>query len=248
MRRQWAERLVIVIAALASLATSPGWWVVQATLPPPPPDKAMAVMVEASREPEVWIEDGRGGQKRLAPTVAARSPGAPAATPTWPGEGRYLVPAGARLQRVEIRERCKLKLCGGKCKPPDTEYVRVTSATAVDAWTAQARSSPVTTVLDTSKPLPRYRAVIKSSRLPVTFEVEGAPDGFTPSIWPGASGHLTELRVAWFASNPQAPPATVTWTARATIQGECPGPAACAVPEGEAVQIMAVEEEAPDAR
>jgi hypothetical protein len=51
MRRKWAERIVIAVAALASVATSPPKWQLEATLPPPVTGKAMVITLEASREP-----------------------------------------------------------------------------------------------------------------------------------------------------------------------------------------------------
>src|SRR5262245_57003653 len=99
MRRQWAERIVIVIAALASIATSPRKWVLEATPPPPAAGKAMVVTIDASREPEVWAVSGQDAAKLLYPTEGGRATVEPAAALSWPGQAHYFVPAGARLQR-----------------------------------------------------------------------------------------------------------------------------------------------------
>ena len=236
VRRIWAERIVIVIAAVASIATSPRRWSVEATPPPPAPGKAMAVTLEASEAPNVWIVDGPGGARRLADV-----------TPAWQGRARYFVPAGARIQQIEITGRCSTGLCAGKCKPPDTAHVRVTSATAVDAWIAEDRSAPVTTVLVSSAPTPSYRVTIEASRLPIALEIDVDPRHLAPEVRSGASGPVSTFYVDWHVSNAQTAPATVSWTARATIQGECAGTGGCTVPAGEAVRIRAVEAKAPDA-
>jgi hypothetical protein len=234
MRRKWAERIVIAIAVVASIATSPKRWTVDAALPPPVPGKPMIVTVEASEEPNLWIVGVEGPPRRLDPPS------------TWPGRGRYFMPAGALLKQVSINGPCSMGLCSsGDCKPPDTAYVRVASATPVDGWIAEARSAPVTTVLDASKPTPSYRVTLEASRLPIALEIEGAPFNLAPKVW---SIHLVPtptFSVDWTASDAQPVPVTVTWTARATIQGECAA-AGCAVPAGEAVRIVAVESKAPD--
>lgn len=235
MRRTWAERIVIAIAVVASIATSPRGWTVDAVLPPPLPGKPMVVTIEASEEPIFWIEGVEGQPRQLDPPS------------TWPGRGRYFVPAGARLKQVSVNGRCSGGLCSnGDCKAPDTAYVRVASAAPVDGWAAEARSAPVTTVLDRARPAPSYRVTIEASRLPIALEIEGAPFNLVPKVWAAQLGPTATYYVDWTASAAQPVPVTVTWTARATIQGECAA-AGCAVPSGEAVRIVAVEPKAPDA-
>jgi len=211
---------------------------VEATLPPPVPDKAMFVTIEASQEPSVQLADGHGGTRRLSPTDAA---------PTWPGRARYFVPAGTRLEQVSISSGCRNGFCSGKCKPPDTAYVKVASVEAVDRWIAEDRSTPVTTVLDAAGPAPSYRVTIEASRLPIALQIDGAPRNLAPEVRSGESGPTSTFYVYWTASNAQAPPETVTWTVRATIQGACAGTAGCAVPAGEAVRVLSVVAKEPDA-
>jgi hypothetical protein len=245
MRRKWAERIVIVLAALASIATSPARWRVEATPPPPVAGKAMVVTIEASQRPEVSIQT-QSGSRPLVPTEEGSAPGEPQTSSQWPGTGRYFVPAGARLERIEINGRCSGKLCSGKCTAPATVHVVVTSVKVVEGWIAESRSDPVTTVLDGGKPSPKYQVTVESSRRPVTLEIQGAPERLRPSIWQSHSGKTVTFHLTWYESNGQAEPVTVTWSARATIQGECPGAGACGVPAEEGVRVVAVEPEAPD--
>jgi len=249
MRRKWAERIVIATAAVASIATSPARWRVEATLPPRVLGKATILVLDASQAPEVWIDTGTGGERWLDPTDSERATGERPATRTWPGQVRYFVPAGVQLKRAEIDGRCTVRFCSSaKCKPPETAYIKVVSATAVEGWMAEDRSTPETTVLDPGKPSPSYTVAIESSRQPITLEVDSASRALAPSVWvEGRSGSTSRFRVSWLASNGQAAPVTVTWTAHATIQGECPGAAACTVPAGEAVRIVSVEARPPDA-
>ena len=66
---------MIVIAAGASIATSPKRWSVQATQPPltPAPGQAMAVTIEASQMPDVSVVDERGGSSRLTKAPAGEA-------------------------------------------------------------------------------------------------------------------------------------------------------------------------------
>jgi hypothetical protein len=236
MRRRWAERIVIAIAVMASIATSRKGWVVEATPPPPLPGKPMILTVEASQAPNVWLVNISGGST-LYP-----QPGA-----AWPGRGRYFVPAGARIQQIAINGRCSGGgLCSSECKVPDGTYVKVTSAEPGGAWIAEDRSAPVTTVLDAAGPTPSYRVTIEASRLPIAVEIQGAPPELAPTVWSNGMVPRATFYVDWRASTAQAAPVKVTWTVRATIQGECPDPAACAVPAGDAVRILSVVAKAPD--
>src|SRR5207237_742272 len=111
---------------------------------------------------------------------------------------------------------------------------------------AEDRSDPVTTVLDASKRSPVYTVTVETSHYPVVLVIDGASKNLAPDLRPGTGGPMSKFFVYWTASNSQAAPVTVTWTAHATIQGECPGAAACAVPAGQVVRVVSITQE-PDA-
>src|SRR5689334_15731896 len=109
--RRLATRAVIVVAALASIATSPPKWSISAPVPSGAPSgaKGTVVTIEASQEPSV-ARRRVGGSHEIEVHPE---------NPPWSGSGAYYLPPGFELVRVEIGGRCTSGggLCSG-CDPP----------------------------------------------------------------------------------------------------------------------------------
>lgn len=120
----WSRRAVLVVAALASIATSRARWHVAATLPPPLPvtAKGTLVTVEASQEPEVHSREGTAIDK-----PCAREEKTP-----WKGRGTYALKPGAELVYVSIGGYCSGGLCS-RCEEPPASFVRVTKVEPIAA-------------------------------------------------------------------------------------------------------------------
>ncbi len=216
--RAWLDRGVIIIAALATMATSRKSWVVEATLPPNDATKARIVVVEASYVPEVSTADGRATP--LGPT-------------SWPGTGRFLVRSGVAITQVYVSEKCNGSMCK-KCEAPRDAKVRVVSIDPVETWTLSATRAPdqQPTQLEANK-WTRYRIAVDSSH-PAHLTVKSSRDAYV-SGW-GAEFYV-DLGIVDV-------PTSVTWSVTATIEEPCEDlTKSCAQPAGAHVNITSIARE-----
>jgi hypothetical protein len=232
--RRWLERAAIVAAALAIIATSPRRWRLAATsLPPRDPDHATHLIIEASEQSDITIHD-RTSQRYLYPI---RSPG--------PVRSEYFVPRGATIDEISIRGICHERMClGGSnpCEIPKNAYVRVVSNAPVGSWHSDADAAPTTTVVDPAALPPRYRVVVRATSR-TTLQVD-AGNAAVPEIV-GPFGD--EFEVTWPTAG-LARPVTITWTARAMIEGPCPTIEPCEPPATEQVEIRSISRALDDGR
>jgi hypothetical protein len=224
-RARWVERGVLIIAVLASIATSRKGWTVEAKLPAAS-TKATLVTVEATQQPSLQMVD-RFGNWAAPETVRAG---------TWPGTGVYFVPAGSQLQRVEVDGPCKQGLCAGECTIPDGVKVAVTSSVPVESWTLDDTSETSTVVLDPAQQSPMYEVKLLASRYPAALSVTTEPAGFEPAIHGG--GDTFDL--FFQKANSLAAPITVKFVVHAEIEGPCPSAGACTRPEGQEVRVLGI--------
>ena len=220
--RRWLERGVFVVAALASIATSPKRWELKVEKPPPMPDptKAARLVVEASELPSVWI----------------REPMGTTSLPVVHEDGTrytYLVPVGFALDSVAIRHRCSMGCGGDDCEQPPDAFIRIASIETVAMWRIEATSKPISTVLDPSKPLPWFEIATDASIDPA-ITIKTADD-----INPEMHGYGNRRYVLL---GPLGKPRVVTgtWTVHAMIEGACPSATPCQPPAGEHLTIESV--------
>lgn len=217
-RRQWLERGVIVVAALASIATSRKKWELAADLTADDPTKSRLVTIEANQQPEVSLDHSSSGVS-LRPHEGGT---------VWPGTVRYLLPAGTRLEHVTIRDVCRgASGCSeGDCSIPKDRYVKLTSSTPVETWKLQITHEPQTITLEPGK-YTHHSITIEATHRPRLF-VE--TDGPAPSVYASTES----FNLSW----PDVTASTkVTWTPRIEIEGVCPGPAPCTAPSDAKVTI-----------
>jgi len=223
--RRWLERAVVVVAALATIATSRPRWHVRLTELPEPPDpaKPARLIVEASHQTELTIQDASGTRWILPERSSA------------PDRPQYLVPPGARLDVIEMTGLCHTGMCDGPCKAPADAFVRIASITATETWHAED-TQDATAVLDPGAPSPTFRVSVLATRAP-TLQIDVADRAITPMVSGPVGGYFY---VRWSAPGGRALPLTVAWTARAVVEGLCPGLDPCAAPPDEHVEIQGI--------
>jgi hypothetical protein len=205
--RWWIERSVIVVAAVAAMATSKRKWHVPATLPPDAATGARIYTVEASLEPVF----------RISSTPYHLKPMEPA---TWPGKARYLVPSDARVEVVELYGTCSGGFCGGKtvCEP-EGSYIRVASVEAIATWKLEVLTPTVGTIV-TSPMKERSRFKLTASHPPRLF-LE------SPHVRGSVAERSGYVFVEWgFVDKPVETASFV----KAVIEGQCPGADPCEPP------------------
>ena len=122
-RKTW---LLIAVAALASIATSPKSWTITATPPAGAPttttgSRGLLITVEASGTPHVMCTG-------LLQVFAEQG--------STPEKGQYLCPSGTALDRVTLSGRGR-STCE-EPKPRASDFVRITSIEVVETWTQTA--------------------------------------------------------------------------------------------------------------
>jgi hypothetical protein len=125
--RVWSGRVVLLVAALACLATpAPMGWRVQAPGEPTiraPSSQGLVVRLESSHTPTArLVQEGREALVT--------------ATPLDGNHYEYRVPPGARLVQVSIQGGCiqgGCSSCRGNCPPPVGAYLRVVRVEPGDA-------------------------------------------------------------------------------------------------------------------
>jgi hypothetical protein len=213
--RRWLERGLIVVAALATIATSKRKWHLDASVPTNDPATARLVVIASSAQPDL-------GMNR--PLEAA---------PQWPGEARYLISAGATLDRVGIYGSGGCEHCGGECVPPDTAFVRVVSITPVATWKLEVKSDPQTITLPpTGDRFVQRRVAVRASH-PTRSRV------VTSMHEPSASDYDNAVTLTWPHIEQEV---TLTWTLHTMIEGPCPDLRPCEPPSDASVSIGAVAE------
>ena len=125
------HRLIIVVACLASIATSKRY-TKTATLEPSLQlsggDLALRVDVEASAQPQVNC-----GTQVVHPLAAT----------SWPGRASFLCPPHTTLRNVHLSSLNR--------KLPKDAYVRVVATQPVSPWTMTAKAAPVAVVLQANR-------------------------------------------------------------------------------------------------
>jgi hypothetical protein len=228
--RAVASRAVLVAAGAACLATqAPRWRIAASTTPAPraAPGKGLKVVVEASKEPTLWV---RPGNLDVFEDLARPRVG-------WTGSAEFVLEPGAQLHQLSIEDRCTSGggLCSG-CDPPPGAFVRVASTTDVEVWSVSADSAPVAVTADA-----RIDVEIDASRPTV---VRIAPSAAGP--WSSCSDSLGGAPVSapgaqrWSCWVGHA--TSSSWVARATLRGVCaPTSAPCAAPAAEKVVILSAK-------
>jgi hypothetical protein len=221
--RRWLERGVFVVAALASIATSPKRWRLAVPSLPAMSDPARThrLVVDASERPEVSVSQSKGSTQ-LSPMHE---------------DGihySYLVPAGVSVDGVEIRHTCKMGCGADDCEPPPDAFVRVASMTAVAMWRIEATSKPISTVVGAQRPFPWFEIVTDASVDP-TITITTADD-INPEMHGDGNRRLVLLAPI---GKPRVQ--TALWTVHAAIEGTCPTEAPCEPPAGEHLTIEAIE-------
>lgn len=125
------HRLIIVVACLASIATSKRYTKTAALEPSLQlggGDLALRVDVEASAQPQVSC-----GAHVVHPLAAT----------TWPGRASFLCPPHTTLRSVQLSSLNR--------KLPKDAYVRVVATQAVSPWLMTARSAPIAVVLEAKR-------------------------------------------------------------------------------------------------
>jgi hypothetical protein len=221
--RRWLERGVFVVAALASIATSPKrWWLKVDKLPAiSDPTRTSRLVVDASERPEVTVSQPKGS------TVL----------PTMHEDGAhytYLVPAGSSVASIEIRHSCHMGCGADDCVPPPDAFVRVGSLTTVAMWRIEAASKPISTVVGAERPFPWFEIVTDASIDPAITITTA--DDINPEIHGDGNRRLVLL-------TPLGKPRvqTAVWTVHAVIEGACPTDAPCQPPAGEHLSIQSVD-------
>lgn len=210
---------MIVVAALASIATSRKKWRLDADLTRDDPSKARLVTIEASQQPEVGLDPISSGVA-LQPHDGGT---------TWPGTVRYLLPAGASLERVMVTGVCGGGACSSDCTIPSDQFVKLTSSTPVETWKLEIKHEPQTTTLE-----PGTYAV-HGIRIEATHRARIRVD--TDGLVPTVSGYGGAFHVSW----PQVTTTTkVTWTPRIEIEGLCATPGPCTPPPDAKVAVTAI--------
>jgi len=203
--RGWLERGAIVVAALATIATSRKGWVLEANKVPDDPDHARIIVVEATHEPHVEMYIGKNYENPRSLDPAA----------TWPGKARYLIPAGAVVQRVLISDHCSGGACK-KCEVPPDARIKIESITEVRTWKLETTSTPPVQPTNMNRDSwTTFRVEVDSSH-PARLRVESTgPEGRVSSY--GGEYHV-DFGVVQVNTS-------FTWTVTAMIEEACLDPA-----------------------
>lgn len=219
--RRWLERLAIVVAVIATMATSTRTWRVDATLPADDATGVRRLVVEASKPPIIRGSDKPDPLEPLEPAV-------------WPGHARYLLPRGVKLAEAYVEGGCAPRFlsCGTSTCGPDA-FIRVVSIAPATTWSLDVDASHRITTVDVLKQS-RFRLTSSHPvRLKVVSDVNlGTPlerDGYVYVSWAAA------------AYNTRRQPHELEWSVRATIEGACPDDRPCE-PPAEARLVLGDEE------
>jgi hypothetical protein len=227
VKRRWLERGVFVLAALASIATSPKRWTVQIDKLPviSDPGKTTLVVVESSERPEVMASS----VQRSTELAAFHEDGQ---------RRSYLVPAGFSIQQIQIRHTCHMGCNSEHCEPTRDDFVRLASATTVAMWRIEAVSKPISTTIGAQRPFPWFEIITNASLEPaITI---ATADDINPEIH-GTGPHRLVLLAPIGTPRVQ----TATWTVHAMIEGPCPTSTPCEPPAGEHLTIESIEAKEP---
>ena len=214
---------MFVVAALASIATSPKRWDIKVDKLPAIPDPAHAtrIVVEASELPTVRVRDQRG-VTTILPTLHELGQ-----------QYTFLAPPGSSLDLVEFRHTCGLGCGHDDCYPTQDDFVRIASLTPVAMWRIEATSKPITTTVN-DRPFPWFEIVTDASLEPTVTIVTA--DDINPEIHESGSH-----RVVLISPLGRQRPVTGTWTVHAVIEGTCPTTTPCEPPASEHLTIQSVD-------
>ena len=253
--RTWAGRGALVVAALAAIATSPARWSLAVPAPPtrPPTSSATLATVEASQLPMVMERTASGETMPIAP-LDELAPGA-----AWPGRAEYLVPAGRTLDGARLIGVCSNPgMCSGACAPPPDAFLRFGRVDAATEWTIEVESAPQSMTMTTTMFERAFDVAVEATRrVAVTVQLNGNAVDLAlldaPLVYdspratyqtdgtPPVTTKLVSCRVRWDAPKDRVERA-ITWTAKATIRGYCPGAndTTCKPPEGQSVRLVSI--------
>jgi hypothetical protein len=222
--RRWAARFTLVIAALASIATSPLRWHVAAPVVSVTgtPGHGRVVVVEASVEPRVMIKSALGIERAASRHAAAGT--------AWSGSDEYFVPPGWSLTSADIQGTCGGGLCSSKCVPPPGAFVRIARVDVADTWTVEdtfvapvtfapgAAVSQLVVQVDSSGGVD-----VSAEPAPGTSPLAGMG---TPVVYETTSSAsvMRTFTVNLYASS-VATPTTIDFAVSATMHGICRGSA-----------------------
>ena len=236
----WARRGAVLVAALASVATSAPEWQLAAKAPAGAPagGSGTRMTVEASQEPLVysWLHANASS----TPTLREES------TP-WGGRGTYYLPPGFEPRVSITGGTCSRGggMCSA-CEPPLNAYVRIARLEPVAPWSLSATGDELTARIDASgAPRSFVVRVEATGRVELEAVLTGG-DGaklehtVTRDSLPAVAS-LIQFTVGWSPRDAHPEAATeVRWRPRATIYGYCQGEGECRAPAGASVKIVAV--------
>jgi hypothetical protein len=237
----WARRGAVLMAALASVATSQAGWQVDAKLPVGVTADATGrrLVVEGSQAPSITAKRASGGSE-MQPACEEPAP--------WAGHGTYYLPPGFVPPGVSIQGHDCSKgggMCSA-CEPPVGAFVRVVKVESVAPWSLTATGEEQTTHVDATHTSVGFLVEVDATR-PVELEAEptgGDSARLKSLVWhaPGGDGGtVRRFSVTWYPTdNPPLSPAEVRWIPRATLYGYCTTPGECRAPAEASVKVVSV--------
>ncbi|MEI7893713.1 MAG: hypothetical protein WCI05_11510 [Myxococcales bacterium] len=220
--RVWGERIAVLVAGGASLATPQARWYLNADGPSGAVRTGAVVTVEASVVPTVRILSSPTPRGLLAEYGLLSGP--------WTGRGEFFVPPGSQFEGASLRGNCTSSgPCSGACDPPAGTFVRVLRIDPVESWAISGQSGAVT--------LPVARATVEASGPPDVEVIPSTPSA--PSVLMSrVGGTAYAFEVRWDVA-PETVSLPFQWTFRATVRGYC-RTAPC-IPPAEARVAVRVE-------
>jgi hypothetical protein len=238
-----AHAVIVVIAAVGSIATTPARWHVSApSVATTKNGKGQLVTIEASAEPKVTVENGA-----VARRVLPEGPQGGA----WTGRADYFVPPSETLKSVEVIGICTGGLCT-KCEPPPGAFARIASTVDVESWTLDTSAPPATINLNAPENDASFRVIIAATRPPAIAVKLATPIalGFHSSEVPGTLDPKDDrpdmkryaYNITWYKNSQGASGSLSSeWTLTATISGYCKEPGPCVAPTSERVNIVSFQ-------
>lgn len=199
--RGWLERGAIIVAALATIATSRKGWVVETRPGADDPNTARIYVVESTHEPhlEMYVGGNYENPRPLGPA------------PTWPGTASYLIPVGASVGRVFISDKCSGGACK-KCEAPSDAKVRILSITPSRTWTLEATVSPEIQPTNMNPDTwTTFRVIVDASHPVRLFVTSTGPKGMVSH---GSGEHHVDFGIVQV-------PTSFTWSVTAKIEEAC---------------------------
>ncbi len=220
----WWRRLVLIVAVLASVATSRRGWSVVASIPPGAPTVApagtrgLSIVLEASQEPSVSCMWPGVGDVSLVPLLTGR-------------QYVYLCPPGGTLGPITIGGHADGG-CGVPPVPSDA-FLRVVRLELVETWSlaAEANLSAHATEYDPTEG--QVSLVVHTTGRPFLEYTPGP--GLGRGFVSGRGSNDYDIDVPF--TDPDHFNRSVH--VRATVYGVCAAGAPCAAPTGQTIEVTA---------